>query len=49
MCNGNALCIFDAMQTGNVDVGVNSMVFDNNNVVDREEAGQLCFWVSVLQ
>ncbi len=35
MCGGNIRCIFDATQTGNIDVGLNTMNTEDTNMEDR--------------
>lgn len=42
-CGGNTECLFDATQTGNIDIGLNSMEFEVTNVADRDEAGWYSF------
>ena len=38
-CGNNAECIFDATQTGNIEIGLNTMQFDATNIENREELG----------
>lgn len=38
-CGGDARCIFDASQTGSIEIGLNTMEFDMGNVIDREQQG----------
>ena len=39
MCDGNPRCIFDATQTGNIDVGLNTMQTEDTNMEDRVITG----------
>ena len=39
-CGGNTRCIFDATQTGNLEIGINTMVTDEINEEDQMIASQ---------
>lgn len=39
MCDGNTRCIFDATQTGNIDVGLDTMHTEETNMEDRVLSG----------
>ena len=39
-CGGDRLCIFDALQTGNINIGVATMSTNQDNTVAYEEASE---------
>ena len=46
LCGDNAECIFDAIQTGNNEIGLNTLETDNNTVNDQMIAGNniIVYW-----
>ncbi len=45
-CGNSVECIFDASQTGNLDIGLETMAINVANVVNRQEASELwCTYV----
>ncbi len=40
-CGGNVQCVFDASQTGDLNIGRETMKINEANVVNRQEASEL--------
>ena len=47
-CGGNERCIFDASQTGNLDIGLTTMVIDKMNEENEMLAGKMIMTIIIL-
>ena len=48
LCKGNAECIFDVSQTGNEEIGMATLQFDNNTRQSQMEASKDCMRIILL-